>query len=87
MGNKVWGCFYNYHYGPQIPGLCRQFGCWMLLILLPFTDLQGVDDMSFNFGIRTPLKQYQQLMGVLPVASMDHGYDCVRIQKSDQTGD
>lgn len=70
-GVASWGWFYNYHYAPRISGLCRQFGCWMLL-MLPITDLQGVDEMSFDFQLGTPFKPYQQLMGVLPVASMDH---------------
>ena len=43
-----------------------------MLLMLPITDLQGVDEMSFDFQLGTPFKPYQQLMGVLPVASMDH---------------
>lgn len=36
------------------------------------SDLRGVDEMSFDLKLGTPFKLYQQLMGVLPVASMDH---------------
>lgn len=34
--------------------------------------MRGVDEMSFDLKLGTPFKLYQQLMGVLPVASMDH---------------
>ncbi|KAF5374511.1 hypothetical protein D9615_009091 [Tricholomella constricta] len=36
------------------------------------SDLRGVDKMTFNFELGTPFKPYEQLMGVLPVASKDH---------------
>lgn len=39
---------------------------------VPFLDLRNVDKMTFNFELGTPFKPYEQLMGVLPVASMDH---------------
>ncbi|KAJ3505765.1 hypothetical protein NLJ89_g7245 [Agrocybe chaxingu] len=35
-------------------------------------DLKGVDQLSFDFKLGTPFKPFEQLMGVLPVASMDH---------------
>ncbi|TFY75929.1 hypothetical protein EWM64_g8082 [Hericium alpestre] len=36
------------------------------------SDLKGVDKMSFSFDLATPFKPFQQLMGVLPAASMEH---------------
>ncbi|KAG6827914.1 hypothetical protein H0H92_009983 [Tricholoma furcatifolium] len=36
------------------------------------SDLRNVDQMSFEFELGTPFKPYQQLMGVLPVASKEH---------------
>ncbi|XP_006459675.1 hypothetical protein AGABI2DRAFT_184268 [Agaricus bisporus var. bisporus H97] len=35
------------------------------------SDLRGVDKMTFNFELGTPFKPFQQLMGVLPSASME----------------
>ena len=37
-----------------------------------YPDLRNVDKMTFNFELGTPFKPYEQLMGVLPVASMEH---------------
>lgn len=36
------------------------------------SDLRDVDKMSFKFDLGTPFKPYEQLMGVLPLASKDH---------------
>lgn len=36
------------------------------------TDLRNVDEMTFNFELGAPFKPFEQLMGVLPVASMEH---------------
>ncbi|KAF8635064.1 hypothetical protein AX15_000556 [Amanita polypyramis BW_CC] len=36
------------------------------------SDLRNVDQMVFQFELGTPFKPFQQLMGVLPVASMEH---------------
>ncbi|KAF9001496.1 XRN 5'-3' exonuclease N-terminus-domain-containing protein [Cyathus striatus] len=36
------------------------------------SDLRDVDKMTFHFDLGTPFKPFQQLMGVLPVASMEH---------------
>ncbi|KAG5652989.1 hypothetical protein H0H81_002814 [Sphagnurus paluster] len=36
------------------------------------SDLRGVDRMAFEFELGRPFKPYEQLMGVLPVASKDH---------------
>ncbi|KAF8150162.1 exonuclease II [Crassisporium funariophilum] len=36
------------------------------------SDLRGVDKMTFNFDLGKPFRPYEQLMGVLPVASMEH---------------
>ena len=41
-------------------------------ILLFLVDLRKVDEMSFEFQLGTPFRPYEQLMGVLPVASMEH---------------
>ena len=35
-------------------------------------DLRKVDEMSFDFQLGIPFRPYEQLMGVLPVASMEH---------------
>lgn len=35
-------------------------------------DFKDVDKMTFNFELGTPFKPFQQLMGVLPAASMEH---------------
>ena len=35
-------------------------------------DLRKVDEMAFDFQLGIPFKPYEQLMGVLPVASMEH---------------
>lgn len=37
-----------------------------------FPDLRNVEKMTFNFELGTPFRPYEQLMGVLPVASMEH---------------
>ncbi|KAK2459914.1 hypothetical protein APHAL10511_008114 [Amanita phalloides] len=36
------------------------------------SDLRGVYEMAFEFDLGVPFKPFQQLMGVLPVASKDH---------------
>ncbi|KAF8738458.1 hypothetical protein AX14_011448 [Amanita brunnescens Koide BX004] len=36
------------------------------------SDLCNVDQMAFKFDLGRPFKPFQQLMGVLPVASMEH---------------
>ncbi|KAM6490715.1 exonuclease II [Amanita muscaria] len=36
------------------------------------SDLRGVDQMTFHFELGMPFKPFQQLMGVLPVASREH---------------
>ncbi|KAF8975312.1 exonuclease II [Cyathus striatus] len=36
------------------------------------SDLRDVDKMTFHFDLGMPFKPFQQLMGVLPVASMEH---------------
>ncbi|KAG6840893.1 hypothetical protein C0991_003417 [Blastosporella zonata] len=36
------------------------------------SDLRGVNLMKFDFNLGTPFKPFEQLMGVLPVASKDH---------------
>lgn len=35
-------------------------------------DLKGVADMKFEFDYGKPFTPFQQLMGVLPVDSMEH---------------
>lgn len=46
--------------------------CFLFLTWPFFADLRGVDEMIFDFKLGTPFKPYEQLMGVLPVASMEH---------------
>jgi 5'-3' exoribonuclease 1 len=36
------------------------------------TDLKDIDTMSFDFSLGTPFHPYEQLMGVLPLASKDN---------------
>ena len=36
-----------------------------------WVDLRNVDQMSFDFDLGKPFKPYEQLMGVLPFASME----------------
>ncbi|KAJ6517993.1 exonuclease II [Mycena vitilis] len=36
------------------------------------SDLRGVDKMEFKFDLGRPFRPFEQLMGVLPVASKDH---------------
>ncbi|KAF7319188.1 5'-3' exoribonuclease 1 [Mycena chlorophos] len=36
------------------------------------SDLRGVDQMTFEFDLGRPFRPFEQLMGVLPVASKDH---------------
>jgi len=36
------------------------------------SDLKDVDNMSFYFPLGTPFRPYEQLMGVLPLASRDN---------------
>ncbi|KAL0953086.1 hypothetical protein HGRIS_004359 [Hohenbuehelia grisea] len=36
------------------------------------SDLRGVDKMTFDFELGKPFKPFEQLMGVLPLASKDH---------------
>ncbi len=42
------------------------------LTLRRISDLRNVDKMTFNFELGKPFRPYEQLMGVLPVASKDH---------------
>ena len=43
-------------------------------------DLQNLDKMTFNFELGTPFKPFEQLMGVLPVASMAHIPEAYRVR-------
>lgn len=36
-----------------------------------FSDLKGVDKMTFHFDLGTPFRPFEQLMGVLPEASKE----------------
>lgn len=73
-GVASWGWFYDYHYAPRISGTaivsCTLSSIDEIDIYHPL-DLQGVDKMEFNFDLGTPFKPFEQLMGVLPVASKD----------------
>lgn len=42
------------------------------LTLIPDQDLREIDKMKFDFDLGTPFKPFEQLMGVLPLASKDH---------------
>ena len=42
------------------------------LVLTKSTDLKGIDQMTFHFPLGTPFRPYEQLMGVLPLASRDN---------------
>jgi len=37
-----------------------------------YADLKGLDKISFEFELGKPFKPFEQLMGVLPVASMEN---------------
>jgi len=71
-GVASWGWFYDYHYAPRISGdyfippMHRFF-----LRIIWSTDLKNIDKMTFNFPLGTPFHPYEQLMGVLPLASKD----------------
>ncbi|KAF5334844.1 hypothetical protein D9758_014281 [Tetrapyrgos nigripes] len=59
-GVPSWGWFFDYHYAPRISDL----------------DLVGKGGMdltkTIEFDLGDPFKPYEQLMGVLPIASKDH---------------
>jgi len=69
-GVASWGWFYDYHYAPRISGEYLRV-CIFFWILMPSTDLKSVHKMSFDFPLGTPFRPYEQLMGVLPLASKD----------------
>jgi hypothetical protein len=58
--------------------LCAEdFGYVPLRLLASFVDgscvdLRGVDKMEFKFDLGRPFRPFEQLMGVLPVASKEH---------------
>ncbi|KAK7466207.1 exonuclease II Exo2 [Stygiomarasmius scandens] len=59
-GVPSWGWFFDYHYAPRISDL----------------DLRGKAGMDLSepieFELGDPFRPYEQLMGVLPIASKDH---------------
>ena len=42
-------------------------------------DLKGIDLMQFEFELGTPFKPFEQLMGVLPAASMEQVPEAYRV--------
>jgi len=72
-GIAAWGWFYDYHYAPRISGFSLlSIVMFLMLIETNYVDLRNVDKMTFEFELGTPFRPYEQLMGVLPAASMDH---------------
>jgi 5'-3' exoribonuclease 1 len=69
-GIASWGWFYNYHYAPRISGNCYTFPVRVSRSQF-LRDLRGLGDMSFAFELGKPFRPFEQLMGVLPSASMD----------------
>ena len=70
-GIASWGWFYNYHYAPRISGNCYT-SCSLACRTHCFSrDLRGLADMLFAFDLGKPFRPFEQLMGVLPSASMD----------------
>ncbi|KAJ3715996.1 exonuclease II [Lentinula raphanica] len=67
-GVKSWAWFYDYHYAPRISDLSSK-ARWGGK---GGNGRRGIAQLSFNFELGTPFRPYEQLMGVLPVASKDH---------------
>ncbi len=75
-GVASWGWFYNYHYAPRISGM---FSLPPAGPTNDITDLKGLDLMQFEFELGTPFKPFEQLMGVLPAASMEQVPETYRV--------
>jgi 5'-3' exoribonuclease 1 len=70
-GIASWGWFYDYHYAPRISGNCYNPLSSVRYAHIFLRDLCGLGDMSFSFELGKPFRPFEQLMGVLPSASMD----------------
>jgi len=57
------------HYAPRISGAFLLVS--LFCILTRSSDLKDVDNMSFDFPLGTLFCPYEQIMGVLPLASKD----------------
>jgi 5'-3' exoribonuclease 1 len=66
-GVASWG----WRYAPRISGEYPPGCSSVVLILTPLTDLKNANKMSFSFVLGMPFCPYEQLMGVLPLASKD----------------
>lgn len=49
-------------------------------------DLKGLEKISFDFELGKPFKPFEQLMGVLPVASMENVPIAYRVRVVDCIG-
>ncbi|KAJ4480064.1 exonuclease II [Lentinula aciculospora] len=67
-GVKSWAWFYDYHYAPRISDLSSK-ATWGGK---GGNGRRGIVQLSFEFELGQPFRPYEQLMGVLPVASKDH---------------
>ncbi|KAF5378954.1 hypothetical protein D9757_008738 [Collybiopsis confluens] len=67
-GVKSWGWFYDYHYAPRISDL----GSSATWGGEGGEGRRGITQLNFDFDLGQPFKPYEQLMGVLPVASKEH---------------
>ncbi|KAJ3799720.1 exonuclease II [Lentinula aff. detonsa] len=67
-GVKSWAWFYDYHYAPRISDLSSK-ATWGGE---GGNGRRGIAQLSFDFKLGQPFRPYEQLMGVLPVASKDH---------------
>ena len=69
-GVASWGWFYNYHYAPRISGM-PVVGFYRYDRSSAPKDLSDLEDMVFEFDLGKPFHPFEQLMGVLPLASKD----------------
>lgn len=84
-GVKSWGWFYDYHYAPRIGDLGSRatWGARKSTGVKDNSDVtgtgvfegggaRGISHLEFVFEIGQPFRPYEQLMGVLPLASREH---------------
>ncbi|KAF9074552.1 XRN 5'-3' exonuclease N-terminus-domain-containing protein [Rhodocollybia butyracea] len=67
-GVKSWSWFFDYHYAPRISDLSST-ATWGGE---GGKAIRGIAQLSFDFELGHPFRPYEQLMGVLPVASKEH---------------
>ena len=70
-GVKSWGWFYDYHYAPRIGDLGSKATWGRSGGALEDGGTRGIGYLSFDFELGQPFRPYEQLMGVLPVASRE----------------